>query len=520
MMVNAQKGISRSNMLLAITAGLLASTALSAPSQAGMYIAQPQSHMFTSRLNVPTYQPVSYNPAAYMAPRMNMRVLPTTYNRLVTQPARPMPTVTYHTPGLMPTGMAPIGRAPFHAGPIYNYTSQRRRVGYGPSVTTSAPRYHGYMQQVSYQPTYHTIAGNSNIIPTFMGSSFNRPTYQNQGGGSAAQQLHNRWISPMQQMVPQAVINGRNNFLRPVSMGGGRGNGLLPPPAVNPRSQLNVIPAGYRANNMLMPTGNPPRPLGMSYGVQYGPVVISSKTVGRTAPVAPSPYQQLPYGGGPLIINSTTVPTAPVQPKRRTSAPASNSSTANSSKSSRTKPVSAPKATAPKKVTSTRQPTGTKQAASTPSKIEAMEKKQAKPTVAAPPASKTVTPAAPAPAKVDQAAPKQPAPITKPAASAAVLGTASFESDSAELSGQAKQSLDQVAAPLKDDANKRIQLLAYAKANSDDTSRARRLSLSRALAVRSYLIEKGIQSTRIDVRALGSKTDKEPEDRVDIVALP
>ena len=65
----------------------------------------------------------------------------------------------------------------------------------------------------------------------------------------------------------------------------------------------------------------------------------------------------------------------------------------------------------------------------------------------------------------------------------------------------------------------RLQLKAYAEAKGNDTSKARRLSLSRALAVRSFLIENGLRSTRIDVRALGIARDGGAPDRVDIVTL-
>ena len=44
----------------------------------------------------------------------------------------------------------------------------------------------------------------------------------------------------------------------------------------------------------------------------------------------------------------------------------------------------------------------------------------------------------------------------------------------------------------------------------------RRLSLSRALAVRTFLIDNGVRSTRIDVRALGDKAPDEPANRVDV----
>ena len=65
----------------------------------------------------------------------------------------------------------------------------------------------------------------------------------------------------------------------------------------------------------------------------------------------------------------------------------------------------------------------------------------------------------------------------------------------------------------------RLQLKAYAEGTGNDTSKARRLSLSRALAVRSFLIENGLRSTRIDVRALGIARDGGVPDRVDIVLL-
>jgi outer membrane protein OmpA-like peptidoglycan-associated protein len=43
------------------------------------------------------------------------------------------------------------------------------------------------------------------------------------------------------------------------------------------------------------------------------------------------------------------------------------------------------------------------------------------------------------------------------------------------------------------------------------------MSLSRALAVRSYLIKAGVRSTRMDVRALGNNVQGSPADRVDII---
>ncbi|MFC4353360.1 OmpA family protein [Fodinicurvata halophila] len=96
--------------------------------------------------------------------------------------------------------------------------------------------------------------------------------------------------------------------------------------------------------------------------------------------------------------------------------------------------------------------------------------------------------------------------------------TLTFSSESADLSNEAQQQLRELAAQLSQKPSARIQLLAYAQGSDDDASQARRLSLSRALAVRAYLLDHGIRSTRIDVRALGHDAPGSgPIDRVDIV---
>ncbi|MGF1611567.1 MAG: OmpA family protein, partial [Kiloniellales bacterium] len=93
----------------------------------------------------------------------------------------------------------------------------------------------------------------------------------------------------------------------------------------------------------------------------------------------------------------------------------------------------------------------------------------------------------------------------------------SFGEDSADLNEAARESLRALAKTLLEDGNARVQLLAYASSADDSASRARRLSLSRALAVRAFLIDQGVRSTRMDVRALGSKSEGGPADRVDIL---
>ncbi|HER27587.1 MAG TPA: hypothetical protein ENI69_10805, partial [Rhodospirillales bacterium] len=91
-----------------------------------------------------------------------------------------------------------------------------------------------------------------------------------------------------------------------------------------------------------------------------------------------------------------------------------------------------------------------------------------------------------------------------------------FTNDATRLAADAKTKLKALADKIKSRNNLRLQLMAYAGGDKLSSSLARRLSLSRALSVRSFLIENGIRSTRIDVRALGNKTDEKPLNRVDL----
>ena len=125
-------------------------------------------------------------------------------------------------------------------------------------------------------------------------------------------------------------------------------------------------------------------------------------------------------------------------------------------------------------------------------------------------------PPAPAPTPV-RSAPQQTASVP---AGGGVPGRVVFQPNVTDVADQAKPTLDAVIRSMKADDQLRIQLVAYASGAPDQTSQARRVSLSRAIAVRSYLIEQGVRSTRIDVRALGNRPDSGgPADRVDIVAV-
>ncbi|MEQ9641234.1 MAG: OmpA family protein, partial [Alphaproteobacteria bacterium] len=124
---------------------------------------------------------------------------------------------------------------------------------------------------------------------------------------------------------------------------------------------------------------------------------------------------------------------------------------------------------------------------------------------------------APTPPRASTPAAPKVAMVNPPANLGAALALG-FQPGSASLTRDAERELGQLAGSLRD-TEQRLQLKAFASAEGDNTSRARRTSLSRALAVRSYLIEAGIRSTRIDVRALGVARDGGAEDRVDVILL-
>ena len=108
---------------------------------------------------------------------------------------------------------------------------------------------------------------------------------------------------------------------------------------------------------------------------------------------------------------------------------------------------------------------------------------------------------------------------TSPRAPAyAVIARLVFPAGGAELGGTLAQRLDTVADGMNT-RDERLLLQAYAAAGRWGASDSRRLSLARALAVRSYLIRKGLESARIDVRALGTAGGGGSPDRVDIILL-
>jgi outer membrane protein OmpA-like peptidoglycan-associated protein len=123
-------------------------------------------------------------------------------------------------------------------------------------------------------------------------------------------------------------------------------------------------------------------------------------------------------------------------------------------------------------------------------------------------AAPTTTPAAPA-----EGAPPATGGATLPADATRLL----YTGDTDDVPADATAKLDTIAQDMLANQDKRIQVLSYAAGTEDTESKARRKSLARGLAIRSYLMKAGVPSTRIDVRALGNKAEGGPADRVDII---
>lgn len=261
--------------------------------------------------------------------------------------------------------------------------------------------------------------------------------------------------------APYAGPSGTANFDRPNPLG------LIEPPSRQPRSRLLVrrAPGGSaRSAAPLLPAVKLRRP---------GSAAKKTRRARRRA--ATQPIRKPP--ARPKVIARKAEPPAgtPAKPARAlTPAPVKPA------------PQAAPKAAPPKK-----------------------------PDIAPPP-----PPVRPKPAAAPSAPPKpqRQASLPKPAAKPAALGSSSvaFQVGEADLDAAGKARLDTMAGQLKAQSKIRMQLLAYAGGKNLSASKARRLSLSRALAIRSYLIGKGVRSTRIDVRALGNKVSGGRPDRVDL----
>jgi len=246
-----------------------------------------------------------------------------------------------------------------------------------------------------------------------------------------------------------------------------QGGMLLPPPATAPKSMLTIAPQSLET--------------GKAYNAGPAPKAQPQQKAQAQTPVPPSPPETVPSAIPSPVQGSNkamaAAPATPATPSPAPTAPMTPAAPASGSTNS------------------------AQVAAKTP-----------EPTAAQPQAPETQTaPAKPEPAKTGEsgAAPALPADGLR------LVYTA--DNDQMPQSGTAQ--LDALVKKMTADESLRVQVLAYASGTADTESKARRLSLSRALDVRGYLIKAGIRSSRIEVRALGMKTEGQPEDRVDVVPI-
>jgi outer membrane protein OmpA-like peptidoglycan-associated protein len=124
----------------------------------------------------------------------------------------------------------------------------------------------------------------------------------------------------------------------------------------------------------------------------------------------------------------------------------------------------------------------------------------------------------PAQAAPAQATPKAaaPAPAANPSESAgAPAATVSFDRQSVEINPSARSALDTLAQVLAAQGVREIELRGYA--TGDDADEVRKLALVRTLAVRMYLIDRGVKA-RIEVVAQAASTKGGgAKERVDIM---
>lgn len=91
-----------------------------------------------------------------------------------------------------------------------------------------------------------------------------------------------------------------------------------------------------------------------------------------------------------------------------------------------------------------------------------------------------------------------------------------FAADSAELTTSAQAALQSLADDLRAKSDDRIQVLGFASSAEGSADLDRQLALSRALKVRTFLIDAGIPSRRIQVRPPSGSAGSGPANRVDI----
>jgi len=135
------------------------------------------------------------------------------------------------------------------------------------------------------------------------------------------------------------------------------------------------------------------------------------------------------------------------------------------------------------------------------------------------PATVEAPAAAPPPPRAEPPAPPRQVATAAPAATASAAAGATrvlFQGATEDLDPAGRATIREIAESLKGSSD-RIQIRAYADSDTETEGWKRRLSLRRGNNVRLALLDEGVQSFRILLRALGAPTDGGPGNRVDLI---
>lgn len=323
--------------------------------------------------------------------------------------------------------------------------------------------------------------------------------------GQQPQTPNNPWVNPATPGVPQAPIVGKGNSIVDLKRPSGKprkavakkppaGESAVAQQASEPATAGETKSAAAPATGETPATPAPKATAKSGGAVKANPPPPEVKAASSGAPQA-APVPALPSPSAPSAAPGSITPPSSAAAPTAPAMPAVPAAPAPQKQASTSAPPPAPSAGAPTPVTPAPAPAAPSPTASAP---------------AVAPAPGPAMPAAPAPQTAAARAPPVP------------LGDGTripFAGEETDLNDAGKQALAGIVQKLQAQSDLRVQLLAYASGPADQASKARRTSLSRALAVRTYLLAQGIQSTRIDVRALGNTTDEQPVDRVDAIPV-
>jgi len=355
--------------------------------------------------------------------------------------------------------------------------------------------------------------------------------YPQQPGQTTGSSLYNPYGQPL---VPLSQVSSTH-----VASSGQQPQYPSQVPAFSPQSQL-LVPSPNGGNRVVQKRSMPATQAPVTQTASITPPVAPKVTPKKAEPVtqaqapssiippAPAVEETQPTKVEPVATPQAVAPKAPTveETVKETTTAAAEGTTFSAPEPVTTAPaITAP---APAIETVTAEPVLTPPPVPEPTAQTAETDIPTAPTIAGTALTESTEELAPPPpppanAPLSETAPVDVLPATEETAAITPSGELGpiqllFEPSEADLSSEAKAQLNTLADQLLADESKIIQLLAYA-GDSESNAQARRISLSRALAVRGVLMERGIPSTRMHVRALGNKAKKGNPDRVEIIPV-